>query len=396
MATSVRLTDDCGFGTLFFTKGRRGKRQVRGTSYTPYGIESSEKTCVIINRDQFLTGTHARNRVVALIERADNHFKKNFTTVHVFNIKDESKFTAWKAAQVFDFPEVSLGSLPSFKFSEIYPHLRKPSTRSVNSDKNSKKFLLLDLGCTTGENSDFFKAGTVPKKPLNRIPYIVIDRYQVLMKDGVMDPYDAITYLKGLSAEFGIKLPDTIVAVKAGSVDRLKDNVNYISLWESVAIQLKSNKEFFDRLVTLELRAQFPSLTSGGNRHIQIGDVSIDNRMFSTFDGMFDEFDDTKLFHKILVSHKDMKKSVVLVKGAKVVESNRVIHTIQTAVKTFDDKVTSSAKKTSSEFIELLSGFYKNYPMVKLVDSYNFGYSARPEAVLQIGNYINLVDSSTK
>jgi hypothetical protein len=396
MATSYRISDDCGFETMTFSKGRRGKRQVRGNAYQPYSIEANEKTCVIINRDPLLVGNHARNRVVALIERIDNVFKKNFTIVYIFNIKDEAKFTAWKDGQTFDFPEVSLGSLPSFKFSEIYPHLRKPSTRSVNSDKNSKKFLLLDLGCTTGENSDYFKAGTVPKKPLNRIPYIVIDRYQVIMKDSVMDPYDVISYLKAAAAEFKVKLPDTIVAVKKGSVERLEDNANYISLWEAVAIQLKSNKEFFDRMVTLELRSQFTSLTSDGNRHIQIGDVSIDNRVFSTFDGKFGNFDKTKLFHKILVSHSAMKKSVTLDKSAKVTENNGVINTIRTAVKSFDDKVTSTAKKTSSEFIELLKGFYKNYPMVKLVDSYSFGYSSRPEAVQQIGIYINLVDSSTK
>lgn len=397
LATAYRISDDCGFEVVSFSKGRRGKCQVRGSNYPPYSIEAKDDNCVIINDDPSLIGNKVRGRVAALIERTDNYFKKSFRNVYVFNIKNVTKFNLWKAEQVFDYPVVNLNALPHFKFSEIYPHLRKPSTRSINADKNSKKFLILDMSCTGGGNSDYFKAGTVPKRPVNKIPYIVIDRYYVATKGGELSPDRVISHLNALVKEFNVKLPDTIVAVKAGSVLRLEENKNYISLWEFLSLQLKTNKEFFNRLVTLELRSEFGCLVEGnGNRHISAGDVSVDSRTFSTFDGKMDDFDETKLFHKILVSYTVMKSAVVLEKTAGVREINSVISSIRESLKTLDDKVASTVAKSSSEFKSLVSGFFKTYPMVKLVDSYNYGYSVKPACVLEIGNYIKLVDSSTK
>lgn len=397
MAMSVRVDDDCGFDVVTYSKGRRGKRQVRGgsTHYT-YSIEANENTCVILNEDATLVGTAARNRVVALIERTDNVFKKMFNTVYVFNIKDSAKFVTWKAKNLFDFPAVNLNTLPSFKFSEIYPHLRKPSTRSINADKNSKKFLLFDLNCASISAAEYFKAGVVPKKPVNRIPYIVIDRYEIVTKSGSIYPSDAISYLKGLEKDFKIKLPDTIVAVKKGSVERLEGNKDYISLWELLANQLKNNKEFFNRLVTLELRTQFPSLVGNGNRHLTTENGSIDGRIFSNHARNVSDFDADGLFHKILVSVQSMTKLVKLESGATLTQTNSVICSIRKSSKTLEDSVTSSVEKSAKDFKELLNGFYKMYPIVKHIDSYAFGYSNSSPIMTELGDYIKLVDASTK
>lgn len=401
LPTSVRISDDCGFEVLTYSRGRRGKRQVRGTSYSPYSIEANPATCVIVNNDFTLSGNAIRNRVVALIERQDNHFKKSFGTVYVFNIKDKTKFNLWKAASLFDFPSVELGVLPLFKMSDIYPSLRKPSTRSINADKNSKKFLGLDTSVTSGPDSDFFKAITVPRRPLNKIPYIVIDRYQVVTGAAEETPAYVISQLKVISKEFGFKLPDTIVAVKKGSVERLKDNKNYISLWDHLALQLKGNVEFFNRLVTLELRNKFSFLTNNGNRHIQTGDNSIDSRIFTAQLDDVSDFGKDSLFRKILVSYSDMVGKVVL--PTKNVNSDRylsengfVVNSIKLAAGGIGSKVESNVKTLSEDFLHLLKDFYKTYPMVKLIDGYQFGYNAKPACIADIAKYIKLVDSSTK
>jgi hypothetical protein len=397
LGTSIRISDDCGFKTLTFSRARRGKRRVRCTAYAPWSIEASENTAVIINTDPTLADSAIRNRVLALIERQDNFFKKSFGTVHVLNIADVTKFNLWKVSAGFDFQHVDLISLPVYKFSDIYPNTRKPSTRSINADKNSKKFLILDMACKDGEDSDFFKAGTVPKKPVNRIPYIVIDRYQVVTPSGEVAPSNVISHLNNLVKEFKVKLPDAIVAVKKGSAERLETNPHYIPLWEALAVQLKSNGEFIDRMVTLELRAEFGCMTNSGNRYITVCDgLQIDNRIFTTFKGDESQFDPTKLFHSILVKYNEIEKLVVLPKTAIVLDKGCVVASIIKGQKTFESKVAGRVKTLAQDFRSGLESFYKTYPMVKLIDSYNFGYSSKPTVVKEIGDYVKLVDSSTK
>lgn len=393
LSTSFSITDDCGFNVTTFSRGRRGKQRVSCTTYSPWRIEANEYTAVIINNDPTLTGKAVRNRILGLIERTDNLFKKSFRAVYVFNVLDTVKFNLWKAANMFDFQYVELSTLPMYKLSEIYPNTRNPSTRSINADKNSKKFLLLDMNCTSSFDAEHFVAGTVPKKPKNKIPYIVIDRYRVVGPNGDSSPGDMIYKLKEIESEFGVKLPPVIVAVKNGSVERLKSDNNYISLWEYMAEALKNNKEFFNRLVLISIRSAVPS--SGGYSYrntIRFGDHVFDSRLITSID--LTGFDTDGVFYKLAMAYKEIKDLAALPKDAKLSSINTTVSFIINGQKSLSESVKTSVNRVVEPFEKLAESFINNYPMIKLVDSYHLGNISKLDE--EISDYIKLVDASKK
>jgi len=388
---SVRITDDCGFETVTFSRSRRGKRRVRSVVYTPWNIEATKSTTVIINYDPNLTGNAIRNRILGLIERQDNQFKQSFSTVHVFNVKDVAKFNTWKAASLFDLPEVQLNTLTMWKFSDIYPSTRKPSTRSINADKNSKKFLLFDLNSTGLTYADYFVAGTVPKKPVTRIPYIVIDRYTIQgSKNNEISPETCARHLKQLEKDFNITLPTTIVAVKGGSVSRLAGNPDYISLWEYLAKLLSKNEAFLNHVVMAEVVKEIPAV-GNGSKNIRCGDTSFDSRIISMGT---DGFDKDGLYYKLAESFESTRNKIK--KFVTVPDKNMTISSIIDSQETFKKKVEDETTKVLATFRKLSSEFLKVYPMIRILDTYSLGYGSHLAVRAEVSEYIKLVDASKK
>lgn len=397
LATSIRLGEDTGFEVLTFSRARRGKGRVRSTNYAPWSIEATQSTAIIINTDLTLTGNAVRNRILGLIERQDNLFKKSFGTVYVFNIKDATKFNLWKAANLFDFQHVDLVTLPVYKFSDIYPSTRKPSTRSINADKNSKKFLILDmnLNCTACSDSEYFVAGTVPKKPVSRIPYIVIDRYRVVTSPGGdTSPKNLVSGLKQISKEFKVKLPDVIVAVKNGSVDRLKGNPDYISLWEYMVNLLKKNEAFFNRMVTLQIRKDVPSALQSGGKYIVSGDKSFDSRLLTSL--KMDGFDKHGVFYKLAAAYKEIINTVKLPNDSVVCDMTAILSTILNGQTSFNNNVLEAAGRVTGPFMVHANEFLKAYPMIRLMESYSLGYGSKLAVETELTEYIKLVDAGKK
>jgi hypothetical protein len=391
-------SDNSSFTVTTFTRGRRGKRRVRSTGYFPYSLRPSDRDCVVINSNpSVFNNSHVRNRIVALIEKPDNYFKKTFNTVYVFNIKDKAAFTVWKVKELFDYPAVDVSVLPIVKMSEIYPSMRKPSVRSVNADKNSKKFLLLDLKASADQHSDYFVAGTVPKYPTDKIPYLVIDRYQVSVGQREESPEDVINTLERLVNHHNVTLPKNIVAVKKGSVLRIENDKNYISLWKYIGNQLKKNKEFVARMVAINIRDRFGCFQgSHGHRHISFNNnsESIDSRIFSA--NKASDFDSNKLFYKLITQFGElMAKSGIKTDSDSINNSDCIVEEICKAVG-LDKTITDDYEKLSSGFLSNLDKFNDTYPMIELLDSYRLGYTGKPAVIDTINNYIKLVDANTK
>lgn len=385
-----------GFEVKTFDRSRRGHRRVRKNPYNTYSIHADENTCVIINYVGDNTDTKVVNRIVGLIERNDNVFKKSFKTVHVLNVSDVSKFNLWKVKHEFDFPlEVKLSSLPIYKLSDIYPSARTPAIRSANLDKNSKKFLLLDWKYEGYHGSSFFKEGFVAKKSVNRIPYIVIDRYEIFDGCGNLNTKNTVSFLKTLEKDFQIKLPDVLVAVKKSTAIKLKDNKNYISLWEHLALQLKDNQKFINQLVSIHIRSEIVSDGLSNYMKFKVCDDAVPNWIFSVFNGKFDVFNKTKLFHKILVDHQSVMNVLKLNKTVIEGTDFRIITLIRKSIETMDNKVTVLSEGISGNFIKLLKSFYKTYPMLQFTEKSYYGVI--PQATInRVKDYINLVDSSVK
>lgn len=393
---------EIGFNCISYSRSHRGNRRVRGNSYGTWSIDASESRCVIVNYDPVnYTGTEITKRVVALIERDTNQFKKAFHTVYVLNVSDKVKFNDWKVKSGFDFPEVTLDSLPSYKMSEIYPNLKKSPGVSVNADKNSKRYLAVDFTQTKPyDKASYFTSVTLPKKPAAPIPYIVIDRYDVQAQrmdgkgDTYISPNDFVQSIKELEKQYGVKIPTTI-AVKQSWFQKLTDKKRFVSFWECIADQLKDNKAFTAEVFKWHLNNKFDFIT-GRNYYsynfICANSDTLDLRIVRDQLANIELLDKNGNFYKLLTEYRKIKELANASGKSSFRFSTSTVSVLSAAAEktgVFNDTL-KTVNDLHVKFSAAALAVVENYPLIKYVDG------ASAAANQHIFNYIKLVDGCPK
>jgi hypothetical protein len=398
--THFPLNDE-GFNCTVYSRSHRGNRRVRTTGYGAWTIEASESRCVIINYDPAKYQTkEITKRVVALIERDTNQFKKAFHTVSVLNVSDKVKFAAWKAKTGFDFPEVTVDSLPSYKLSEFYPSLKKSTGVSVNADKNSKRYLTVDFSQTSMYNkASYFTDVTLPKKPADPIPYIVIDRYEIQVKrkdgngDNYISPNDFVLSVNELAKRFNIKIPTT-VAVKQSLSAKIAGDTRFVSFWKYISDKLKCNKEFLAETLNWELTNKFLFISGNNSYAYNFSYTSsevLDLRLVRGQLPYIDSFDKNGNFYKLLDEYRKIK-DMFAANGKSRLRFNSVLVSILASEQNgvFNNTL-KSAGDIYNKFSNAVAAVAKDYSLIRYIDG-SIGSVVEKDVL----NYIRLVDSYPK
>jgi hypothetical protein len=381
-----------GFKVEFYARGRRGSRRVRMQNNHFYSISCDEKfLCVTAGEGDF-TPIQVRNRVVNLIEKTTNPFGKSFQGIMVILVTDRIKFADWCGRMGFDLPMTELSSLKEYKMSDIYPSLKKPSVRSINSDKNCSKFLALDMTSTYGSNSDYFKPVSVPKKPTTKLPYITIERYEVCDFGDNSSPKNAIKFIKEIADRLGFSVPTQIVAVKKSVSDKLNSNY-FIPLAEYFVNQVINKEKFFSDMVTLKLRCNTNLFTTSC---MVYKSKSVDLQLVNTMSKLAVKFvDGNSLIGNTL---ELLNKLKVTVNTSKPMNDDSVIYEFLRKCRGVDCvKIEETIDQLLLPLVNNISEIADRYPMISLVDDYVLRYlnsSSNSTASVKIIDYINFVDST--
>ena len=381
---------DRGFDSMVYGKSRRGARRVRLQQGYNYNIPCDDKfICVTCDAGDF-TPTQIRNRVTNLIERDTNPFGKTFVNVRVISVTDRTKFKAWCDRVQFDLPMTEVKSLTEYKMSDIYPHLRKPSTASINADKNCRKFLSLDVTRTTGAPSDYFTPVSLPKKPTTKQPYVVIDRYEILgFGSDNADPKYAVKIIKEISTTFGIKLPTQIVAVKTAASDKL-DPKYFIPLSEYFVSHVTDKDKFFNDMVTLKLRCDTNLFTTSSMAYKS---KSVDLQLIGSLSRMTNRSISEGLLRTSLELLSQLKTMANVTKP--MGDETYIYKFFHAAVDGV--KVAEAVDKLLLPLVDNIAALSTRYPMISLVDDYVLRYlnqSHNSDKADKVFEYIKLVDST--
>lgn len=385
--------EDRGFDQFVYGKSRRGVHRVRllGNNYD-YSMSCKDNQLYVETDDTLFNPIQIRNRVVNLIERTANPFGRTFSTVRVISVFDRVKFVEWCDKNGFDVPMTKVSKLPEYKMSDIYPSMKKPSTRSINADKNSRRFLTLDM--SNGKNfssSDYFSPVSIPKKSV--VPYIIIDRYEVTGFGDNITPFEAIECINEMCSTFGFSLPSQIVAVKKGAVEKL-DSKYFVSLPEYFTKQIVNKSYFVDKMATIKLRVSTCSFSSHTIRHkLDTVNLQIINAM-SNLVASFAE--SNSLIRTTVVQLATLKSRL---SGNKATKNEGIICNFlkSAAGSELCCMVDKSVDELLIPFITNTKLVDEKYPMLSVVDDYQMRYLSSNNnlpMVKKIVDYINLVDSS--
>ena len=385
--------DERGFDVLLYGRSRRGARRVKLQRSYDYNIPCSDKSLCVEAVDGALNGNKTRNRVVALIERDTNQFKKSFSEVRVISVIDRVKFAAWCLSVGFDLPMVDLATLPEHKMGDFYPSMKKPSIRSINADKNCKRYLALDMSAKGNYSADYFQPVALPKKPSVAVPYIIIDKYQVISFGSDTSPSEAINCIAEICSVFGFKSPEKIVAVKKGFADSL-DNKYFIPLSEWFVKQIENEEHFVEKLATLQLKTLSSFKSNSVIRHngtsVNLNLVVVTEKLMNKLtvrDG---------LLVTTLTQMIELRERVNSVKSSHegTISSFFGVSPIMTKIQV---KVEATLGGWLNPFITNVLAMNTMYSMVSLMDDYVLRYltaQGHEEQAEKLVNYINLVDES--
>ena len=385
--------EDRGFDCLVYGKSRRGARRVRlvGNNYD-HSMPCKDNQLYVETDDTLFNPTQIRNRVVNLIEHATNPFGRTFSSVRVISVFDRVKFVEWCDKNGFDVPMAKVSTLPEYKMSDIYPSMKKPSTRSINADKNSRRFLALDMSKgKDGYSSDYFSIVSIPKKSV--VPYIIIDRYEVTGFGDNITPFAAIECINEMCSTFGFSLPSQIVAVKKGAVEKL-DSKYFVPLSEYFTKQIVNKSYFVDKMATIKLRVSTCSFSLHTIRHksdtVNLQIINAMSNLVVSVTGL------NSLIRITVVQLATLKSRLSGNKATK--NEGSICNFLQPAT---SSELCCMLDKSLDEllipFITNIKLVDEKYPMLSVVDDYQMRYLSHNNnlpVVKKVVDYINLVDSS--
>lgn len=390
-----------GFTSTTYRKSRRGDRKVMGTSnrYEDNLHLHSNKLFLIDNSNGGLTKTQVRNRVLNLLERSTNQFNKQFSEVRVLAPTNPTVYDVWVKSVGFDVPLVDVSTLPEFKPSVFYPTAVAVTSnvKSVNTDKNSKKFLALNMKHVNGSNADYFTPAMFPKNPVEKIPFIVIDRYQVkLDENSELAPYDFIQSLNTITSVFpSVKIPDYIVAVRTATAKEI-DYTNFVPLMTYINDQVSTLPNYVDKLAEIMFRGRTRGfkntyITDSSDTNIEFGIVS------SELAKLIGELTIGGILHDTLTEFNKLKTFTdALGSTPKVDECADFVKMFTRGDVTLLNKVNAAYDKLIENFVAGLKLVEETYPMISVMDSYTVRHIAstyHEKAKDTLVKYINFVDS---
>jgi len=363
------LAKDTGIILTKFARGYRGKRRVKGTDYTGGEIECDEDIQYVLWNDP--TEKRPLNRITALIEKADNVFKKTYKSVYLIEVVDQAEFDKWSKEKQFDIPLVDFTSLPVVKTSDIYLSQRTASTTTyVYSPKNSKKMLVLDMDASARKNSDYFKIEDIADTG-ELIPYIVIDRYKI----GGQEPWEFISMVKHIFKALGVTIPP-IAAVKE-SYSMKVDADLYTPFREYMKDLIEENDDVADKLLEIYKFQKMNNL-SIDNGYSE-GSISQDV-IKHLRDNVSKMTDTTGVAYTFLSGFPSTDKDTLAAASTNLV-------TLETMVgKLIENEVTAFEKV----FNDNTKKFTEAYPMLNWLESYRVGRCV--SANNAVIDYINMVD----
>ena len=389
-----------GSTSTTYRKSRRGDRKVMGTSnrYEDNLHLRPNSLFLIDNSNGGLTKTQIRNRVLNLLERSTNQFNRQFSDVRVIAITDRTVYDAWVKSVGFDVPLVDVSTLPEFKPSVFYQSAVPVTSnvRSVNTGKNSKKFLSLDMKHVNGSNADYFTPVMFPSKPAEKIPFIVIDRYMVkLDENSKLTPYDFIQTLNTITSVFpSVNIPDYIVAVRPGTAEEI-DHTNFVPLMTYINDQVSNLPNYVDKLAEITFRGKTRGfnntyITDSADNHIEFGIVGGESAK------LIGELTIGGILHDTLTEFNKLKTFTdTLGLTPAAAKCTDFVKMFTRCDVTLLDKVNAAYDKLIENFVAGLKLVEETYPMISMMDAYTVRhitsvYHVKSKETLV--KYINFVD----
>ena len=338
-------------------------------------IFCSEHSPIVINDINLSIGL--LNRVAPLLEGNKNVLGFQASIVQVVDVKDVTKYEAWVKKDCFDAPLIKMSALPVVKLKDIYPY--SASSRNSNPKHSAKVFRLVsgESAAAVNRNSSSFRRGCTRYWDTIKIDldtfegvYVVINSFEYEDQNRRFVSPSKLFSLRGSVKKAGIVFPDEIIGIKVSEFQN-RPPKKMVSLWDYITAQLKEKialGRFEQRMSDHEAYKKFIDV-DGNNR---INDTIIKHAIIL-------DFDCNGVLGKFLTHVKEMDAN-------NNTEAGELIYLCSMfgISYSFNNKPSYDINKEAEEV-------KKMYPMILIVDNYNF--SSYPT---EISNYIKLIETQNK